>query len=235
MYSIYSFILLKNLWDAATCGGTLHYQHDEPTSFFSPAHRRLPRRPSLLGGGVAATELDHGIRKDGLKRKKKEADKEGRGERCVPRGQRRSPSAQHAEEEVQPGSRESLDLLLLQTFQNFISFLNFSRCVRDNRPYNPCQQKNADRHNQQSKDMMKRGDERTPRALRAQKMKRLSSLVREESTFRSTVSSAPRVENVKIKKETYVSRLCLSVCLSLCLLACLSVCMLVVPLLGSIF
>ena len=61
---------------------------------------------------------------------------------------------------------------------------------------------------------MKRGDERTPRALRAQKMKRLSSLVREESTFRSTVSSAPRVENVKIKKETYVSRLCLSVCLS---------------------
>ena len=152
MYSIYSFILLKNLWDAATCGGTLHYQHDEPTSFFSPAHRRLPRRPSLLGGGVAATELDHGIRKDGLKRKKKEADKEGRGERCVPRGQRRSPSAQHAEEEVQPGSRESLDLLLLQTFQNFISFLNFSRCVRDNRPYNPCQQKNADRHNQQSKD-----------------------------------------------------------------------------------
>ena len=87
----------------------------------------------------------------------------------------------------------------------------------------------------QSKDMMKRGDERTPRALRAQKMKRLSSLVREESTFRSTVSSAPRVENVKIKKETYVSRLCLSVCLSLCLLACLSVCMLVVPLLGSIF
>ena len=63
---------------------------------------------------------------------------------------------------------------------------------------------------------MKRGDERTPRALRAQKMKRLSSLVREESTFRSTVSSAPRVENVKIKKETYVSRLCLSVCLYAC-------------------
>ena len=22
------------VWDAATCGGTLHYQHDEPTSFF---------------------------------------------------------------------------------------------------------------------------------------------------------------------------------------------------------
>ena len=73
--------------------------------------------------------------------------------------------------------------------------------------------------------MMKRGDERTPRALRAQKMKRLSSLVREESTFRSTVSSAPRVENVKIKKETYVSRLCLSVCLSAYLPVCLSVCL----------
>jgi len=23
------------VWDAATCGGTLNYQHDEPTSFFS--------------------------------------------------------------------------------------------------------------------------------------------------------------------------------------------------------
>ena len=107
-----------------------------------------------------------------------------------------------------------------------------------NRPYIiHAQQKNADRHNQQSKDM-KRGDERTPRALRAQKMKRLSSLVREESTFRSTVSSAPRVENVKIKKETYVSRLCLSVCLSLSLSAYLPVCLsglLVVPLLGFIF
>ena len=133
-------------------------------------------------------------------------------------------------EEVQ----HSEDSSSVADFSEFHFIFNFS-AVRDNRPYNPCQQKNADRHNQHSKDMMKRGDERTPRALRAQKMKRLSSLVREESTFRSTVSSAPRVENVKIKKETYVSRLCLSVCLSLCLLACLSVCMLVVPLLGSIF
>ena len=124
-------ILSKRIvWDAATCGGTLNYQHDEPTSFFSPAHRRLPRRPSLLGGGVAATELDHGIRKDGLKRKKKGADKEGRGERYVPRGQRRSPSAQHAEEEVQPPGWLSLDLHLLQTFQNFISFLTFPLCTR---------------------------------------------------------------------------------------------------------
>ena len=29
------------------------------------AYRRLPRRPSLLGGGVAATELEQGIRKAG--------------------------------------------------------------------------------------------------------------------------------------------------------------------------
>ena len=59
------------VWDAATCGGTLNYQHDEPTSFFffipiEAAHRRLPRRPSLLGGGVAATKLEQGIRKDRL-------------------------------------------------------------------------------------------------------------------------------------------------------------------------
>ena len=64
-------------WDAATCGGTLNNKHDEPTSFFffipiEAAHRRLPRRPSQLAGGVAATDLEQGIRKDGLKRKNEE-------------------------------------------------------------------------------------------------------------------------------------------------------------------
>ena len=70
------------VWDAATCGGTLNNKHDEPTSFFfiipiEAAHRRLPRRPSLLGGGVAATELEQGIRKDGLKRKNEEDRRKG--------------------------------------------------------------------------------------------------------------------------------------------------------------
>ena len=49
------------VWDAATCSGNLNYKHDEPTSFFfiipiEAAHRRLPRRPPQLGGGVAATK-----------------------------------------------------------------------------------------------------------------------------------------------------------------------------------
>ena len=45
-------ILSKRIvWDAATCGGTLKYQHDEPTSFFffipmEAAHLRLPRSTS---------------------------------------------------------------------------------------------------------------------------------------------------------------------------------------------
>ena len=56
-------ILSKRIvWDAATCGGTLNYQHDEPTSFFfrhpcrscSPATSFV--RPPLLGGGVAARD-----------------------------------------------------------------------------------------------------------------------------------------------------------------------------------
>ena len=71
------------VWDAATCGGTLNNKHDEPTSFFfiipiEAAHRRLPRRPSLLGGGVAATETgDQEI----LARKEDEGGQEqGRGE-----------------------------------------------------------------------------------------------------------------------------------------------------------
>ena len=35
-------------------------------------HWRLPRRPPQLAGGVAATELEQEIRKDGLLRKKKD-------------------------------------------------------------------------------------------------------------------------------------------------------------------
>ena len=78
----------KIVWDAATCGGTLNYQHDEPKSFFfffisvEAAYRRLTRRPPELGGGVAATES---VRKNRLGRKKKgvrrKAEEEGRGDK----------------------------------------------------------------------------------------------------------------------------------------------------------
>ena len=106
--------------DVATCGGTLTYKHDEPTSFFffalsipfllvalalpcgslsiksfflypwgDAAHRRLSRRPSLLGGGVAAT--------------KPAGDQEGKAARKRRAGGTAlGTSAQHAKEGVQP-------------------------------------------------------------------------------------------------------------------------------------
>ena len=78
---------------------SLHYQHDEPTSFFiipiEAAHRQLSRRPPQLAGGVAATELDHGIRKKQAG-EEEGGQEEGRVPLGRPQRKRRGPSAQHA-------------------------------------------------------------------------------------------------------------------------------------------
>ena len=66
------------------------------------AHRRLPRRPPQLAGGVADTELEQEIRKDGLGRKKKEVRRKAAETRLATRKRRAAGtapgiSAQHAE------------------------------------------------------------------------------------------------------------------------------------------
>ena len=66
------------------CSGTLNYKHDEPTSFFfsipiEAAHRRLPRRPPLLGGGVAATK-PAGDREGWAEEEEEGGQQEGRGD-----------------------------------------------------------------------------------------------------------------------------------------------------------
>ena len=108
-------ILSKRIvWDAATCGCTLNYQHDEPTSFFfvipvEAAHQRLPSFDLLYLEEESLPEiLQQRVRKERLKRNK-EARRKAVEKMLTARksaaGTAPGISAQLAEREVQPRDR----------------------------------------------------------------------------------------------------------------------------------